>query len=81
MDVLEDSPCSLQGALQGDPGSERVGWVWLAPGSFSGLFDIVRIANAGRDECALVHPNSGLPEFGTLSRPKSDQSDFGWASA
>jgi hypothetical protein len=23
-------------------------------------------------------PNSGLPEFGTLSRPKSDKSDFGW---
>src|SRR5438034_5553135 len=23
-------------------------------------------------------PNSGLPEFGTLSRPKSDESDFGW---
>src|SRR5262249_54151505 len=26
-------------------------------------------------------PNSGLPEFGTLSRPKSDKSDFGWARA
>src|SRR5262249_35396541 len=24
-------------------------------------------------------PNSGLPEFGTLSRLKSDKSDFGWA--
>src|SRR6516164_6359620 len=24
-------------------------------------------------------PNSGLPEFGTLSRPKSDKTDFGWA--
>src|SRR6266508_2035470 len=24
------------------------------------------------------HPNSGLPEFGTLSWPKSDKSDFGW---
>jgi hypothetical protein len=24
------------------------------------------------------HPNSGLPEFGTLKRPKSDISDFGW---
>jgi hypothetical protein len=23
-------------------------------------------------------PNSGLPEFGTLSPPKSDKSDFGW---
>jgi hypothetical protein len=23
-------------------------------------------------------PNPGLPEFGTLSRPKSDKSDFGW---
>jgi hypothetical protein len=23
------------------------------------------------------HPNSGLPEFGTLSGPKSDISDFG----
>ena len=26
----------------------------------------------------LSHPNSGLPEFGTLSWPKSDRSDFGW---
>src|SRR5712692_8904153 len=26
----------------------------------------------------LSHPNSGLPEFGTLSWPKSDISDFGW---
>src|SRR5215471_13700376 len=26
-------------------------------------------------------PNSGLPEFGTLSRPKSDKTDFGWARA
>ncbi|MCC6775142.1 MAG: tripartite tricarboxylate transporter substrate binding protein [Hyphomicrobiales bacterium] len=25
-------------------------------------------------------PNSGLPEFGTLSWPKSDTSDFGWAT-
>src|SRR6266851_1869736 len=24
------------------------------------------------------HPNSGLPEFGTLDWPKSDISDFGW---
>ncbi len=24
------------------------------------------------------HPNSGLPEFGTISWPKSDISDFGW---
>src|SRR6516162_11692903 len=23
-------------------------------------------------------PNSGLPEFGALSWPKSDKSDFGW---
>ena len=23
-------------------------------------------------------PNSGLPEFGTISRPKSDISDLGW---
>jgi hypothetical protein len=23
-------------------------------------------------------PNSGLPEFGTLTWPKSDRSDFGW---
>jgi hypothetical protein len=30
---------------------------------------------------ALSHPNSGLPEFGTLSRPKSDESDFGWERA
>jgi hypothetical protein len=28
--------------------------------------------------CSLSHPNSGLPEFGSLSRPKSDKSDFGW---
>ena len=68
-------------AAGGTPEASGWDWVWLAPGSFSGLFDIVRIANAGRDECALIHPNSGLPEFGTLSRPKSDQSDFGWASA
>jgi hypothetical protein len=26
-------------------------------------------------------PNSGLPEFGTLSRPKSDKPDFGWERA
>src|SRR5712692_8215870 len=26
----------------------------------------------------LSHPNSGLPEFGTLRWPKSDISDFGW---
>jgi hypothetical protein len=26
-------------------------------------------------------PNSGLPEFGALSRPKSDKSDFGWERA
>src|SRR5713101_4697159 len=26
----------------------------------------------------LSHPNSGLPEFGTLSCPKSDRSDLGW---
>jgi hypothetical protein len=25
----------------------------------------------------LSHPNSGLPEFGTLRWPKSDISDFG----
>ena len=25
-----------------------------------------------------LHPNSGLPEFGTSNRPKSDISDFGW---
>jgi hypothetical protein len=25
-----------------------------------------------------LSPNSGLPEFGTLSWPKSDKSDFGW---
>jgi hypothetical protein len=24
------------------------------------------------------HPNSGLPELGTLGRPKSDISDLGW---
>src|ERR1700737_1850334 len=24
------------------------------------------------------HPNSGLPEFGTLKWPKSDISDLGW---
>ena len=23
-------------------------------------------------------PNSGLPEFGSIERPKSDISDFGW---
>jgi hypothetical protein len=27
---------------------------------------------------SLSHPNSGLPEFGTLSWPKADESDFGW---
>src|SRR5262249_57020181 len=26
-------------------------------------------------------PHSGLPEFGTLSRPRSDKTDFGWARA
>jgi hypothetical protein len=26
-------------------------------------------------------PNSGLPEFGSLNRPKSDKSDFGWERA
>src|SRR5712691_2147064 len=26
-------------------------------------------------------PNPGLPEFGTLSWPKSDKSDFGWERA
>jgi hypothetical protein len=30
---------------------------------------------------AVTGANSGLPEFGTLSRPKSDKSDFGWARA
>src|SRR5262245_61780760 len=25
-----------------------------------------------------LHPNSGLPEFGIIDRPKSDKSDFGW---
>src|SRR5260370_13716552 len=30
---------------------------------------------------ALPHPNSGLPEFGTLSWPKSDKSDFGWGGS
>src|SRR5713101_5104419 len=25
----------------------------------------------------VLHPNSGLPEFGTLGGPKSDTSDFG----
>jgi hypothetical protein len=32
-----------------------------------------------RDKLGLLPlpPNSGLPEFGTLSRPKSDESDFG----
>ena len=29
-------------------------------------------------QAALSHPNSGWPEFGTSSRPKSDKSDFGW---
>src|SRR5215510_12735223 len=24
------------------------------------------------------HPNSGLPEFGTIERSKSDKSDFDW---
>jgi hypothetical protein len=27
---------------------------------------------------SLSHPNSSLPEFGTLRWPKSDISDFGW---
>src|SRR5262249_17000770 len=27
---------------------------------------------------SLPRPNSGLPEFGTSSCPKSDKSDFGW---
>ena len=26
----------------------------------------------------LSHPNSGMPEFGTIDFPKSDESDFGW---
>jgi len=29
-------------------------------------------------QAPLSHPNSGWPEFGTSSRPKSDKSDFGW---
>ena len=38
----------------------------------------------GGHDGALSHPNSGLPEFGTLAlrnRPQSDNSDFGWARA
>ena len=32
----------------------------------------------GLGELPLRHPNSGLPEFGTIEWPKSDISDFGW---
>ena len=32
-------------------------------------------------EGAEPHPNSGLPEFGTLKLPKSDTSDFGCGEA
>jgi hypothetical protein len=43
-----------------------------------GGFDVVR-ALMQQTRCApSPHPNSGLPEFGTLDRPKSDKSDFGW---
>src|SRR5262245_35088162 len=32
-----------------------------------------------RPRCApSPHPNSGLPEFGTIERSKSDKSDFDW---
>jgi hypothetical protein len=45
-----------------------------------------RLADSRRGsyDGALSHPNSGLPESGTLalrSRPQSDNSDFGWARA
>ena len=34
--------------------------------------------DAGLQHAHLSRPNSGLPEFGILSWPKSDKSDFGW---
>ena len=43
-----------------------------------GGFEVVR-ALVQQTRCApSPHPNSGLPEFGTLDWPKSDKSDFGW---
>ena len=37
-----------------------------------------RLTRVQQARSAPPPPNSGLPEFGTLSRPKSDKSDFGW---
>src|SRR6266545_3504994 len=39
----------------------------------------MEVTKAPRARCApSPHPNSSLPEFGTLDWPKSDISDFGW---
>src|SRR5439155_22098583 len=41
--------------------------------------EVVRLgAGATSSVRSLYHPSSGLPEFGTQSRPKSDISDLGW---
>src|SRR5919204_5659998 len=34
--------------------------------------------SAANSVCSPPHPNSGLPEFGTLDWPKSGKPDFGW---
>src|SRR5260370_29899676 len=36
------------------------------------------LTDRATDAVYLPHPNSGLPEFGTLRWPKSDISDLGW---
>jgi hypothetical protein len=33
---------------------------------------------AASSVCSLSHRTRVYPKFGTLSRPKSDKSDFGW---
>src|ERR1700730_10567883 len=46
--------------------------------SYMGHFLYLERRRRRRVSLLPLPPNSGLPEFGTWRRPKSDKSDFGW---
>jgi len=64
--VLEIRHPRIAGVFRGDPEAGGSDGFLLALSPSHGLFDIVRDYECGRDYCALVHANSGLPEFGRL---------------
>jgi hypothetical protein len=47
------------------------------PARFENTLRRLRVSLQGQRARLPLHPNSGLPEFGTISRPKSDISDLG----